>query len=172
MLSQLCLKTLPYTPAAQVPACFDRWQHLMRAIDGVASPPDAPPLGPDAIDAIGWYALAVTDVDSLVLAETFARILHRNDTTIMSTLESTFQKGLARGLAEGLAKGHAEGHAEGHADGQAHTLLRLLALRFGALDPTVIERVRAGSSADLDRWTARVLDAKTLAAVFDGDPAS
>lgn len=40
--------------------------------------------------------------------------------------------------------------------------------RFGPLPDHVTARVRAGSEADFDRWTDRVLDAATLAAVFAG----
>ena len=161
-LTLLCLKALGCLAAEEVPTFFERWQHLLRAVDRTDGPPDAPPLGPDAVDGIGWYALAVTEVESLVLAETFARILQRNDVNIMSTLERTFQKGLAAGKAEGIATGKAQGLVEG----RALTLLQLLALRFGALDASDTARVRGASLEQLERWTNRVLHAKTIAAVF------
>ena len=113
-------------------------------------------MGSDAIDAIGWYALAVTDVTPEVLSSTFGRILHRPDETIMSTLERTYQKGKA------------EGKVEGKAEGRAETLLRQLNKRFGVLDDQVTARVRVGSAAELDAWTDRILDAPTLAEVLDG----
>ncbi|MBL9079075.1 MAG: Rpn family recombination-promoting nuclease/putative transposase [Planctomycetes bacterium] len=164
-LTLLCLRHLPHAAPAGVPAAFERWQHLLRAVDATAAPPFAPPLGADAIDAIGWYALAATDVESLQLAETFARILHRDPRSIMSTLERTFQAGVRKGHEAGKAEGKAEGTNEGH----AHALLLQLAHRFGPLDAAVTARIRAGSRGELDRWTRRVLDAATIAGVFAED---
>ncbi|MCA8964347.1 MAG: Rpn family recombination-promoting nuclease/putative transposase [Planctomycetes bacterium] len=151
-LTLLCLSHLPHLAPDQVPGAFTRWQSLLRAVDRCDAPPDTPPLGPDAIDAIGWYTLAVTDVTPEDLSGTFGRILHRPEDTIMSTLERTYQKG----------------KAEGKAEGRAETLLRMLHRRFGPLDAAIEQRVRGGSSADLDAWTDRILDAPTLTAVLDG----
>lgn len=148
-LTLLCLRHLRSCPPSDVPAAFDRWQHLLRAVD-TAMPPEAPPIGADAVDAIGWYALKVTEVDSLVLSETFCRILQRDDDTIMSTLDRTYQKG----------------KAEGKAEGRAEALLRLLDRRFGPLDEPTAQRIRQAGLEDLDRWTDRVLDAATLPAVL------
>ncbi len=153
-LTLLCLSHLPHLAPDEVPRAFERWQELLRTVDRSASPPDTPPMGADAIDAIGWYALAVTDVTAEVLSETFGRILHRPEDTIMSTLERTFQKGKA------------EGKVEGKAEGQIETLLRMLQRRFGPLDPRIEQRVRRGTTAELDAWTDRILDAPTLAAVL------
>ncbi|MFI5720475.1 hypothetical protein [Nocardia sp. NPDC051750] len=52
--------------------------------------------------------------------------------------------------------------------GQARTLLRLLALEFGSLPDSVVERVEAGGSADLEVWTERVLTAGSLEEFFGG----
>jgi hypothetical protein len=161
-LTLLCLRTLRDCPPDEVPAAFDRWQHLLRAVDRTEAPPHAPPLGADATDAIGWYALATTEVGSLRLSETFARILHRPENTIMSTLERTLQKG----IAQGITQGRTEGRNEGRSEGRAETILRILQRRFGPLAEDLVARLRTGSPADLDRWTDRVLDARTLADVF------
>ena len=59
--------------------------------------------------------------------------------------------------------------AEGRAEGRAETLLQLLAARFGAVTTTTTNRVRSASLADLERWTLRVLDARTIADVFAAD---
>lgn len=155
-LTLLALRFLPHCTPAEVPHAIDRWQELMRAIDRAAAPPKTPPMGRDAIDAIGWYTLAVTDVTPEVLSSTFGRILHRPDETIMSTLERTYQKGKV------------EGKAEGKAEGRTETLLRQLDKRFGTVDDQVTARVRAGSTAELDAWTDRILDAPTLVEVLDG----
>lgn len=149
-LTMLCLRTLPGAAADDVPLAFDRWQHLLRAVDRVDAPPHAPPLGADAVDAIGWYALAATEVGSLRLAETFARILSRPESTIMSTLERTFQKGIARGRDEG----------------RVEVILRLLQRRFGPLDATTVNRLQTATAAELDRFADRLLEHTTLAAVL------
>jgi len=133
-------------------------KHLLLAVDRANSPPLTPPLGPDAVDAFGWYALAVTDVESLALSDVFCRILQREDFTIMSTLERTFQKGIAQGLEQGIERGKAEGKAD--------ILLRQLAQRFRQLDRVTVNRIRSGSPEQLDRWLDRVLDAQTLDAVL------
>jgi hypothetical protein len=46
-------------------------------------------------------------------------------------------------------------------------LLRLLRRRFGELPPEVVERVRQGDDERLLIWSERVLDARSLAAVFE-----
>jgi hypothetical protein len=136
----------------EVPEALERWKDLMRAVDRADEPPKTPPMGREAIDAIGWYTLAVTDVSPEVLSSTFGRILHRPEDTIMSTLERTFQKGEAKG--------------------RTATLLLILSKRFGPIDEQVTMRVRNGSPAELDAWTDRILDAPTLAEVLDGGSTS
>lgn len=89
------------------------------------------------------------------LSTSFGRILHRPVETIISTLELTYQKG----------------KAESKAEGRAETLLRQLHKRFGANDDQVTARARAGSTAELDAWTDRILDAPTLVEVLDGPKA-
>ncbi len=125
---------------------------IRRAVDRAMAPPWTPPMGRDAIDAIGWYALAVTDVAPAILSATFRRILHRPDDTIMSTIERTYLKG----------------KAEGKAEGRIATLLHQLQRRFGPLDPRIEQRVRSGSLAELTAWTDRILDAPSLDEVLDG----
>jgi Putative transposase, YhgA-like len=72
-----------------------------------------------------------------------------------------------RVFAEGKAEGKAEGMALGRVEAERDTLLKLLALKFGALDEAVISEVRAADLARLDRWLERVVVATQLAAVFE-----
>lgn len=51
---------------------------------------------------------------------------------------------------------------EGEAKGRAETLLKLLELKFKSVPDDTAERIRHASIEELDRWTTRVLDAKTL----------
>ena len=59
-----------------------------------------------------------------------------------------------RAIEEGTAKGKAEGRAE--------VLLRLLARRFGPLEPEVVHRVRAAPEPELDAILDRILTASSL----------
>lgn len=161
-LTLRALATLPSLAPADVPAFFERWQQLLVTVDRTEGAPEAPPLGSDATDALGFYALAVTDVDPATLAATFTRLLHRPEDTIMSTLERTYLKG----RTEGLSEGHRHGLREGQSRGKAESLLRLLRRRFGPLPDGTAERLANATSQDLDRWTDRVLDAATLAELF------
>ncbi len=149
-LALLCLRCLRDGTGDDVLAAFARWAVLLRAVDRDDRA--------DTVDAVCWYALAVTEVAPEALTDVVSRILHRPEDTIMSTLERTYQKGKAEGKAEGEAKGKAEGRAE--------TILRMLHKRFGELPAEIATRVRTGSLADLDRWTDRILDAATLAELF------
>jgi hypothetical protein len=56
--------------------------------------------------------------------------------------------------------------AESRADGKATLLRKLLQRRFGAIPKAMATRIAKASSADIDRWAERVLDAATLADVL------
>ena len=58
-----------------------------------------------------------------------------------------------------------EGRNDGDTRGRAQVVLRQLARRFGTLDADVVARVRSASSADLDRFADRVLDAVSIGEV-------
>lgn len=157
-----CLATLPGLAPTAVLQFFAARQQTLRAIDRGEALGSAPPFGDDAIAAIGWYALAVTEVPQDDLAAVFCSILQRQDIPIMSTLERLYEE--AR--ASGLAAGHAAGQAEGHIQGRAATLLRILKQRFPDAIDRCASRVSQASPDDLDRWTDRVLVAVTLDDVF------
>ena len=72
----------------------------------------------------------------------------------MSTAEKLKREGKAEGLAEGLVKGRAE------------TLQRQMARRFGPLTDAVLARLHSASTAELEHWTDRILDAASLADLF------
>jgi len=147
-LAQLCLAFLRDRTSDECLQFFERHGDLLRAVDRDGTPP----IGRDAVAKIGWYALTVVDVAPRDLHDTFERLLQRPEDTIMGTLERTYQKG----------------RTEGKAEGRADTILRMLHRRFGPLPEDVVERIRHGTEADLDRWTDRILDARTLADVFAG----
>lgn len=69
---------------------------------------------------------------------------------------------------QGREEGLHEGRQEGIQIGQATVLKRLLMRRFGELDPAVRVRIDAATPLQLETWSLNVLDAHTLAEVFQG----
>jgi len=60
-----------------------------------------------------------------------------------------------------------QGFDKGIEKGKRTTLLRLLTRRFGTLPEPVVERLAGATSADIERWLDRILDASSLDEVFD-----
>lgn len=95
------------------------------------------------------------------------RVLEWTEEWKQQGLREGLQQGLREGLQRGLREGLREGLQQGLQQGEAEVLLRLLRRRFGELPPEVVERVRQGDSERLLVWSERVLDAVSLAAVFE-----
>lgn len=55
----------------------------------------------------------------------------------------------------------------GRAEGEADVLRELLTLKFGPLPVDVAQRLHSATEPELQRWTARVLGADSLLAIFD-----
>jgi hypothetical protein len=84
-----------------------------------------------------------------------ADLVGQNIEQTMETLEQLLRPAIfEKGVEAGIAKG------------QREFLLRLLVHRFGALPETVTRRVAAASTAELERWGERILDAVSLEDVF------
>ena len=60
----------------------------------------------------------------------------------------------------------AEGRAEALAEGRAEALMQVLTVKFGTLPADVPEKVRAASSGQVQKWTARAVTAEKLDEVF------
>ena len=67
---------------------------------------------------------------------------------------------------QGLEEGRKEGREEGRKEGESWMLQELLAEKFGPLDAAILERLKATDSETLLVWGKRVLNAKSLADVF------
>jgi hypothetical protein len=145
-LTLLCLECLPRCHGDEALAAIARWADLLQAVENA----DAPPLGDDAVDAIGWYLLDVTDVGLDDLQMAFQQHLNRYRSPIMTTAERIRQEGVSQGLSRG----------------QAETLLRQMHKRFGPLSDAVVARIQAASEAELDRLTDRILDVDSLDALL------
>ena len=68
--------------------------------------------------------------------------------------------------AEGRVEGEAKGRVEGRVEGEAKSLTRLLERRFGPLPAAIKSRVDRADLKQLDAWIDRVLDVKSLDAMF------
>lgn len=51
-------------------------------------------------------------------------------------------------------------------EGEARSLLRLLRLKFGTLEPEIEERVRSADVDHLAEWSERILTAESLNEIF------
>ncbi|MCK6520781.1 DUF4351 domain-containing protein [Myxococcota bacterium] len=70
--------------------------------------------------------------------------------------------------ARGEARGKELGKELGKQLGVRELLVRLLRQRFGSLPPEVAGRVEAAQLDELNLWTSRLLEARSLAEVFEG----
>ena len=81
-----------------------------------------------------------------------------------------YQEGVAREREEGRKEGHQEGHqeglVEGRKEGRKEALMQLLARHFGPLPTHVRDMVKKASSKELECWTGRFKDAKSLKEVL------
>jgi flagellar biosynthesis/type III secretory pathway protein FliH len=76
------------------------------------------------------------------------------------------QKGIEQGLQKGIKAGRQEGIKAGRQEGEALLLLRLLARKFGRLDPQTRKRIRNADAESLLAWGERLLTAERLEDVF------
>ncbi len=73
--------------------------------------------------------------------------------------------------AEGVLEGRAEGVLEGERAARIADLRRLLARRFGSVPAWALERLAAGTPAQLESWLDGILDAPSLEALLGAPPA-
>ncbi|MEO5375569.1 MAG: Rpn family recombination-promoting nuclease/putative transposase [Alphaproteobacteria bacterium] len=73
----------------------------------------------------------------------------------------------ARGAEEKARGAEEKGRADGKAEGKAEMLLHLLPMRCGPVSPEIEERVRKASSEQLEKWSVRLMSARTFEDVFD-----
>ncbi|CAM5785295.1 DUF4351 domain-containing protein [Castellaniella caeni] len=59
-----------------------------------------------------------------------------------------------------------EGQIEGRVEGQADLLLRQIQRRFGPISEEIEQCVRTAKTEQLEIWSLNILDAVTLAGVF------
>jgi predicted transposase YdaD len=141
----LCMRFLRFQDPAEGIATLDRWHDLIAAVHHA-------PRGQHGFAGVESYLLDITDLTPEQLRDVVQRAIGTGD-ELMST-------------AERLRK---EGEARGRSQHGVETLLRLLTRRFGSIPETIVQRVNAATITELDCWTDRILDAKTLDDVFAVD---
>lgn len=143
--------------AASVATLIESWAELFRA--ALAEDPEL-----DAVLLVFRYISQVREepLDDVIDAA------HAIGPDAEETVMTLYERILAEGEAKGIAKGKAEGKAEGIAKGKAEVLVRQLALRFGSIEPTLVERVYAASADEVDAMVDRILTAATPADVVGG----
>jgi len=75
-------------------------------------------------------------------------------------------QGIIQGKLEGQIEGRREGRREGKIEGEALLLQRLLIRRFGSLPSELVKRINQAMPEQIEEWSDRILDAKTLNDVF------
>jgi hypothetical protein len=114
----------------------------------------AAPNGVAALAALLEYTLQVTEVP----AEDLRRFAHQ----LGPTGDEAFMTGAQQLIETGRAEGRVEGRVEGLAEGRAELLIKQLAAKFGALPEVSVQRIRAASVDELDRFGELVLSAESL----------
>lgn len=105
-----------------------------------------------------------------VLRDVLAAVVPGRAEAIMQTMgEKWLAEGRAKGLIEGRTEGRTEGRAEGRTEGRAEILQRLLRRRFGDVPASILDRLTAADIDQLDAWSDRFVDAKSLDDIF-GSP--
>jgi predicted transposase YdaD len=158
----LCtLSTLQYLPpAAHNEQAFAAWLDAWCDVQEQAARLADTVTGRELYDEMVDYVLLTSDLPRPVVQ----RILVGRLTD--SAMKKKFVSTLTQTRNEGRAEGKAAGKAEGKAEGRTEVLLRQITRRFGVPTDEVAARIRAAPPADLDRWTDRILDARTLADLF------
>ncbi len=64
-----------------------------------------------------------------------------------------------------------EGREEGIQTGGSLVLRNLLSRRFGSIPAWTEDRLKHAKQKDFEIWSARILDAKTIEEIFDGQGA-
>jgi len=82
-------------------------------------------------------------------------------------LAEIFHQGEEKGLEQGMVKGMVKGLAQGRTEAARHMLTRLLEKRFGTIPLELALRIESADLETLERWSLRLIDARTVAETFE-----
>ncbi len=122
-------------------------------------------LGEDDLVTLVYYLVGDPDgPDADTVRAILDELMPDDGERIMSTAAEQWK---AEGFNLGLIQGEIKGEARGEAKGKATMFMRQLRRRFPTLPDAIESRVRDASSDQLDEWSERFVDARTLADIFD-----
>ncbi|MEI6986759.1 MAG: PD-(D/E)XK nuclease family transposase, partial [Rhodospirillaceae bacterium] len=158
---------------------IDRWLYFLKTASDLTAIPKSLAMEPAIVHAFelaNRAGLSVEEIDFIETREHWVReqqvLLQKARNTeqrAMLARSEGLAEGKAEGLAEGKAEGLANGLAKGLAKGKAEMLLRQLRRRYDRMPVGVEGCVRAANSDQLDEWSERFADGKSLNEIFDPD---
>lgn len=92
--------------------------------------------------------------------------IHFNQVNDLQEIDSMLAERVKDWTRDWMEQGIQKGLEQGIEKGQLVVLTRQLTRRFGPLDDATTQRLQQATSADLERWTDNILDARTLEEVF------
>jgi hypothetical protein len=106
---------------------------------------------------IDIYLQLNAEEEALLRAE-IATIEPAEQEAVMQIVTSWMRQGIEQGLQQGLQQGRQEGLEQGRREGELALILRLLARRFGLIDPELEERIRQLSLPQLEGLAEALLE--------------
>jgi predicted transposase YdaD len=108
-----------------------------------------------------WHVNPYLDWDALV--RELVPVVSPEFEDTMLTYAQKLEK---KGFDKGIEKGREQGLEKGLEQGQRALLRRQFERRFGTLPGHVEQRIEQASSDEIDRWSTRILDARSLDDIF------
>ncbi|MBF0192211.1 MAG: Rpn family recombination-promoting nuclease/putative transposase [Magnetococcales bacterium] len=147
---------------------FDQWLYFLKNAERIEEIPDQMGL-PPIRHAFEKAKIANMTPDELELYDKAGIAVADARGRVELAWEEGQSKGRLEGRLEGLQEGRLEGLQEGERKGKIHILLQWLQKRFGALPEALRDRIDSAQPPDLERWSERIFDARTLQEIFDPD---
>lgn len=82
-------------------------------------------------------------------------------------LAEIFHQGEVKGLEQGMVRGIEQGMVQGRTDAARRMLSKQMEKRFGSIPVELVLRIASADLETLERWSLRLMDAKTIAETFD-----
>ena len=103
--------------------------------------------------------MTVAEIDPEPIADWARKVGSKAQEAYVTAAEKIAQRERAKALVEG--------RVEGRLDGRRETLRQQLEQRFGPLSASFTQQIQMASEEQLKMWTSRVLDAQSVAQVFE-----
>ena len=133
----------------------ERFLASLSAWAGAIAEAHQAPSGADALRAVFSYIARVTELLSPhAILTAIEQVAPQTKDIVMTLAEQWLQQGIQKGIEKGIEKG------------ERALLVKLLTLKFGALDDSYRTRLDSAPPALLEIWAERVLTATTIYDVF------